>query len=687
MVDNSNVSPEDGGNHFPEKQSWGAGSLAHDESEASRTLPGPDAITVGTEVRSAEWLERGWAFLDASGKVTAIGDELAEWFEKLPSDLLGQGFWEELSDRDNGWIAALAHCRESKEAFLETRLRCSSGNGRGARWYSMEISQVNEVRVVRLSSILPPLAELEEGTWDENLGSTSAQRQLFVRLLRAESQLQNLTDRWPGVIFSQRSDLSFRFVSSKIEEITGVPVADWSVRPQLLWEIVDEADREDLRQQIRSARQLGQTVTCTYRIRHIHSGRITFVLEHRRANVSRGGLLLGYEGMWLDVTRQTIAENRLTGAAWKETLSVLTMGLAHDFSNVMAGIHALSEAFQDPSDATNDSGAGLALIRKNAEQASLLVHRIINLHQGKTGDRNHYNLNELASEFAELIRRVIPRRMHFSVELASEPLPVYLDAVELRQVVLNLVLNALDAMPQAGRLVLRTAGFHELPTFDSCQGQSPRTPAACLSLQDTGCGIKLSHRDSIFDPFFTTKPANKGSGLGLYNARAFVDRHRGAITVDSTEGVGSTFHIWLPQADFSEAEMEGHGLKVGPAEDARRTLLLTGGSRDAISGTAEILQVGGYATVTVTPAAAVLGSLNSPDHHFRGLVLVADPIDRELLALVPAIRRSHPRLKIFLRAAVSDTGLFAAEIKRDVDAFIPLDLPQERVLENFSKSF
>ena len=89
-----------------------------------------------------------------------------------------------------------------------------------------------------------------------------------------------------------------------------------------------------------------------------------------------------------------------------------------------------------------------------------------------------------------------------------------------------------------------------------CQGSPPRPPAARLTVQDTGGGIKPRHLASIFDPFFTTKHADKGSGLGLYNTRLFAEKHRGAITVDSTEGVGSSFHIWLPQADFTEAEME-----------------------------------------------------------------------------------------------------------------------------------
>lgn len=507
--------------------------------------------------------------VDANGLITHINEDLRAWFDRATDDLAGRNLWQMFHDSCAGWAESLSRLRDGAEPFTEIKLLRPADAARGPEWFSLELARASGAGCVRFSSILPPLSDLEEGAWDENLRTPAAQRQLFVRLLRAEAQLKTLTDRWPGVIFSQRSDLSFRFVSAKVEEMTGVPTADWQARPHLFWEVVHESDAGEVRQHFKQARESAQPVTCTYRVRNIHTGRIAYVLEHRQANVSRGGLVLGYEGVWLDVTRQTIAEKRLGSVAWKETLSVLTMGLAHDFSNVMAGIHALSETFTDQAVVTPEFGEGLALIRKNARQASQLVHRIINLHQGRAGDRNYYNLNEVATEIADLIRKVIPRRMQFAADIAAEPLPVYLDSVELRQVVLNLALNAVDAMPPDGRLVLRTAAFRELPPMPHRQGMVPRIPVACLSMQDTGCGIKPRHLAAIFDPFFTTKPVNKGSGLGLYNARLFAERHRGAITVDSTEGVGSTFHIWLPQADFTEAEAEAEARAVDSAANEK----------------------------------------------------------------------------------------------------------------------
>ena len=503
------------------------------------------------------WLDAGQAVLDATGVILNVNDALAIWLElQSGTPLVGCKMGRELERQFPHAGTEIRALEQRTEAFGALRLRRAGIGGHAAEWFTLEVAHGPAGSFVRLNSILPPLADLEEGSWDENLRSDRARRDLFVRLLRAEAQLQTLTERWPGVIFSQRADLSFRFVSPRIEELTGIGIADWTSRPQLIWQAVHESDADDLRAHLKVARQTKRPVTSTYRIRHAQTGRVSYVLEHRHANVSPGGLLLGYEGVWLDVTRQTIAEKRLSSAAWRESLSVLTMGLAHDFSNVMAGIHALSETFLDQVGAQHEFTEGLTLIKRNAHQASQLVHRIINLHQGKIGENSYYNLNELAADLGDLVRKIIPRKMQFAMDLSPEQLPVYLDPIELRQVVINLVLNAIEATSDSGSLVLRTVAITELPATPPRHGISPRLPAVCLTIEDNGRGIRARHLPSVFDPFFTTKSANKGSGLGLYNARLFVEKHRGAISVESSEGAGSKFRLWLPQADFTEAETE-----------------------------------------------------------------------------------------------------------------------------------
>ena len=565
----------------------------------------------GLPATPAEWLEDALGVLDAQGNLLHATGPLRTWLG-LPLPLPPQTpFWDLLEKRCPDWKPTLAALRDAPDPITSARLSLPAGESSAPQWFQLERAQHAECTFVRVQSILPSRSELGEAGWDAHLDHAGARRELYMRLLRAEAQLEKLTDYWPGVIFSQRPDFSFEFVSPKIEALTGVPPAHWQRQPQWFWQVVHEADAAELQQQYQHAARSGRAVTNTFRLRHIQSGRVSYVLEHRQPMVSRGGLLLGYEGVWLDVTRQTIAERRLMSAAWKETLAVLTMGLAHDFGNIMAGIHSLSESFLDQIDGAHPFREGLSLIQRNSMQASQLVHRIINLHLGKTGDRNYHNLNDIIAEIQDLVRKIIARRIQISVHLSSGQLPLYVDAVEFRQTIINLALNAAEAMPEKGALEIHTSLQTEWPAPAHVQGVVPRLPCVRLSIRDNGCGINARHLDSIFDPFFTTKSANKGSGLGLYNARLFVEKHRGAISVESAEGQGTTFHIWLPQADFSEAERQTASQPAVPAR--RLSLLLLGAPGRRLDDIAELLRMGGYHVTTAQTLDAADAALRSED--------------------------------------------------------------------------
>src|SRR5205085_5798136 len=294
--------------------------------------------------------------------------------------------------------------------------------------------------------------------------------------------------------------------------------------------VVHEADAEALAARLRLEKESPNGLTSTYRVRHVQTGRVTHLWEHRRWIRTANGLLLGFEGIWLDITRQTIAERRLLSMAWRENLGILTMGLAHDFCNVLTGIVGLSETFEANAQVDASVLSGLGLIRETAMQASQLAHRIRQLHQGMPGERSYQDLNESIRSLIDLLQKVLPRRVRVSMELAPGQLPLYVDAVELQQVIINLALNASDAMPDGGEVIFRTTRHQQLPAAYDLQGAGPRAPVLSLAVQDTGTGIPTRFLGSIFDPFFTTKPLGKGSGLGLYNTKLFVEKHRAAIS-------------------------------------------------------------------------------------------------------------------------------------------------------------
>jgi len=641
--------------------------------------PGIEAVSELASTVATAWLDGGQAVLDARGWVVVLNPAMSAWLRmgvEGDEPRIEGSFWSRLKERCPAWQADVERLENGTEPFTTQELGWKSGD-EGSSWYRLELARHEGGSHVRLGSILPPASELSEAGWGLHMEGASAGREMFVRLLRAETQLEKVSQHWPGVIFSQRPDFSFSYVSGRMEELTGLSLEEWKHQPRRFWDVVHEADANDLQHQFAQAARDGQTLTTTYRVKNLVTGRVSYVLEHRRPVVSRGRLVLGYEGVWLDVTRQTLAEKRLTSAAWKETLAVVTMGLAHDFSNVMAGIHSLSESFHKEIEETHPFWEGMGLIMTSALQASQLVHRIVNLHLGKPGERNYHDLNQIVTELLELVRKVIPRRIEILSEPSKDSLPVYVDAFEFRQVIINLALNASDAMPERGRLVFRTSGQAKPMESARMRGTVGRYPSAVLSVEDNGCGIQPAHLDLIFDPFFTTKSGSKGSGLGLYNACLFAEKHQGAIGVESEPGRGSIFHVCLPVADFSERERE-------PVK--RVGILLCGSPGVLLDAEAELLRTEGYQVATAEGANRVLEILGSREYDYEGVLLLVDSSNLPMELDVAAWRRERRGLKVILRPVGRDRDDLDVGMVRLADRVLTPELSQADMLATLRRT-
>jgi len=511
-----------------------------------------DAPTSPSVANPARPLEGGRALLDSALRITNIDDHLARWLGAASEELPGAGFAELLQRRCPEAGPLLARALAEASPWARYRFQAVADADKG--WYELEVAGNPAGWFLGLTSILPPPSGPRQYHAHKPGERSSDADSWQPRLRRAESQLAKLVQRWPGILFSQDAAFAFRSASGKFEELTGLSPEASTGAPRCFWDIVHEADVEELKRQCDRAANTPAGVTTTYRIRNTVSGKISYVLEFREAVVDDAGVLLGYEGAWLDITRQTLAERRLSLAAWKENLDLLTIGLAHDLNNFLSRILSLAELILAESAPESPHIRQLNLIKQSSFQAGQLMQRIVGLHRGTTGIRQYVDLTRFVTELVELVRKVLPRGVHVETELAPGEFPVYIDEAGFRQVVLNLALNAADAMPNGGRLVFRLDAPASEQPLTHGHGKFPRLPCVCLSVQDNGSGISPRHLPHLFDAFFTTKPLTKGLGLGLYNARLVIEGHGGAISVDSTEGAGATFHVWLPQADFTEAE-------------------------------------------------------------------------------------------------------------------------------------
>ena len=618
-------------------------------------LVGGDAPAEPASADPARSLERGRALLDSALRITDIDGPLARWLGAAPEELPGACFAELLQRRCPEAGPLLARALGEASPWARYRFQAVAEAIKG--WYELEVAGNPGGWFLGLTSILPPPAGPCQDQAHKPGEKSSDADSWQPRLRRAESQLAKLVQRWPGVLFSQDVAFAFRSASGKFEELTGLSPEASTGAPRCFWDIVHEADVEELKRQCGRAVNTPAGVTTTYRIRNTVSGKISYVLEFREAVVDDAGVLLGYEGAWLDITRQTLAERRLSIAAWKENLDLLTMGLAHDLNNCLSRILSLAELILAKSAPESPHIRQLNLIKQSSFQAGQLMQRVVGLHRGTTGIRQYVDLAQFVTELAELVRKVLPRGVQLETELAPGEFPVYIDEVGFRQVVLNLALNAADAMPNGGRLVFRLDAPASEQPLPHGHGKFPRLPSVCLSVQDSGTGISPRHLPHVFDPFFTTKPLTKSSGLGLYHARLVIEGHGGAISVDSTEGAGATFHLWLPLADFTEAER-----LAGQDAPRRHSLLLVGQADAATNALADFLRAHHFSVIVTHSAGRALELLAAEETPVGAVVVLADANDGALLRLVPELRDRRLATRVILQVLGSNTDRVDARV-------------------------
>lgn len=497
-------------------------------------------------------------------------------------------------------------------------------------------------------------------------GIEPSETEVFAALIRG---MDSFGMGLPILLFQQTSDGTLLAASDSLKLMTGRTLDAFQSDPKLYWSIIHYADQETLKSQQPLPSADETMVTRRFRIRHQETGKIRYVMEYRRLN-DHGQA----DCIWFDISREAIAEKRLSTMAWKETLGILTVGLAHDFSNILSGIISLAESFnqqlQDGDNLQEEGLTGTKLIRSNAEQASQLVQRIVHLHKGETAERSYQDLNAVVTEVGQLVDKVLPRHIEVQLEKADEELPVYVDLVALRQVLINLSLNAADAMPLGGWVRLSTRRLETLPLYDQLVGQLPHSATVVLEVSDCGHGISRSHLETIFDPFFTTKYHNKGSGLGLYNSRRFIEKQGGAIGVNSIVDKGTTFSILMPEANFNEAQQEFE------AEQRFRQVVLAGDCREEIQALEETLKDEELRITTAQFEDDMLSQIEQGYRHQIGVILLANGSQSKTLSLVPRVKQSFPKAKVLLVVSGCNPDEIPPNISRQVDRTICSDIPQ-----------
>ncbi len=302
--------------------------------------------------------------------------------------------------------------------------------------------------------------------------------------------------------------------------------------------------------------------------------------------VNAGGRIVNYVAALRDVTAEKRLEEQLRQAQKMEAVGRLTGGIAHDFNNLLTAINGYSELVLQRIEAHDPIREEIQGIRDAGERAAALVNRLLTFSRRQVVEPRVLDLNQVIAGVVGMLRRLIGENVELTSISAEGLWSVQADPGQIEQVLMNLAVNARDAMPAGGRLTIETAN---LSVDGASAMRFPVKPGAYVMLRvsDTGCGMDETVRSRVFEPFFTTKPSGKGTGLGLSTVYGIVKQGGGDLFLDSEVGKGTVFTVCLPRAEglpkarnpsASPSVAEGNGREtvlLAEDEDLVRSLART----------------------------------------------------------------------------------------------------------------
>jgi PAS domain S-box-containing protein len=337
--------------------------------------------------------------------------------------------------------------------------------------------------------------------------------------------------------------------------------------------------------------------------------------------------------------RKQAAEKSLQ-AEKMEVIGRLAGGIAHDFNNLLTGVLLYCDLLSDGIKRDSRLQKHVEEIRLAGEQGAALTQQLLAIARKQVAQRRPLLLNEIVSSTESLLRRLIGEQIELVTRLSPKLCPVLADPAQLRQVLLNLVLNARDAMPEGGQITVRTQSSDSIP--------GPHSTVALL-VEDNGCGMDESIRARLFEPFFTTKESGRGTGLGLATVERIVTESGGFIDVKSELGRGTQIQVSFPAIDGVLAAM------VAPKPSrAGQTVLLVDDHASARNSIQRVLQRAGY---RVLPASSGKRALKIFSEHSGDVgLLLADWMMPGMTGreLTERLLQQKPDLKILLISGYHD---------------------------------
>ena len=368
-----------------------------------------------------------------------------------------------------------------------------------------------------------------------------------------------------------------------------------------------------------------------------------------------------------DITEKKRIQEQLMHSQKMESVGALAGGISHNFNNILTAILGYSELLLEFSALDDTSKQRVRNIESAARKAGIMVSKLLSFSRRDSHEVLPLNLNHVVNDSAKLFEGVLDKRVGLKINLSENMHVIEGDPNQLEQVVMNLMVNARDAMPDGGLITIKT-GVIEIGRngFINTSAYIKAGKYILMSVSDTGCGIPAEIRDRIFDPFFTTKEKGKGTGLGLASVYGIVKDHKGYISVQSEVNKGTTFDIYLPVSERTVP------LLVTPKTfsiEGSESILLIDDDKDVMNLIRDMLESHGY---SVMPFNNPLTAVEIFKNQSSRIQLVITDIMMPLMEggeLIKSLRQVKPDIKIIAISGYTDTNIINNK-EIIVDAFV-----------------
>lgn len=374
----------------------------------------------------------------------------------------------------------------------------------------------------------------------------------------------------------------------------------------------------------------------------------------RSADGAVGGVIVFTE----NITERKRMQEQFLRAQRLENLGQLAAGVAHDLNNILSPVLMAAPLLRLHATRPEDLRM-LDAVEKSAERGGALVQQILSFARGRGSEKILLQPKHVLREVAELVTDTFPKTIRPEIEIPADLWTIQANPTQLHQAVLNLCINARDAMPGGGTLTLRARN----ESITTAAPDRPAGPYLCLEISDTGTGIPAEMLPRIWEPFFTTKGEGQGTGLGLATVRGIVTEHRGAIELESTPGFGTTFRVWLPAAG-EPADPAGppHSLHPFPVIGHGELILVIDDDTAVRELVSQSLSGAGFRVLSAGDGAAMLQQHLARLPEASLVLMDLDLPDQDGLALARILQRARPEQRVLFMTGYTGPAGFSPHV-------------------------